>query len=531
MSDWRDEASLPFRKLARQGFSNRLIAPINTLSSCPTSEKTNRIKPIAKKYALPCMKKIFTLLLICLFSFTASAQEVVSAEDQGITFAFILNIALPVSVQYDVQNYKITYTTEDAFGQPDTATGLLCLPVANDFVSPIALYNHGTIASAELAPSVTGVVERFVVQGYAASGFITMAPDYLGLGDSDGIHPYLHADTEASAGRDMIIAVKKWLVAQDIPDNEQVFVTGYSQGGHASMALARSLEADGAADGIELTAAAHLSGVYDIDPPSPAVLALSQVNPVQLSFFLNTIISYNYVYNLYGAPDALFNEPYLTEVQRYINREIDLYEMGVAVNNLMQDNGALVGEIFVDQFVTDVLDSDADLFAAYNDNDLLDYVPAVPTLLYYCNADMTVLPENSISAEAILRANGADSLLVEDGGALNHGDCAIPAVIRALRFFQGLVNTFPVSLGEPAERPEVMLAPNPVAAGTDLQVSGLPVGEQDYIIYDFSGRNVSTGTTANDQGIALPSTLKSGIYVLRVSLGDGTSVVRRFQVK
>ncbi len=477
------------------------------------------------------MKKLFTLLLICLVSFTASAQEVVEVEDQNITLAFILNLALPVSVQNDVHDYKITYTTTDAFGQPDTATGFVSIPVQDESVLPIVLYNHGTIASAELAPSVPGVFERFAVQAFAGNRYIALAPDYLGLGDSDGIHPYLHADTEASAGRDMIIAVKKWLETEGIRHNDQLFVTGYSQGGHASMALSRSIEADGAEDGLELTAAAHLSGVYDISPPSPAILGLSEVNPVQLSFFLNTVISYNHVYNLYGTPEELFNAPYLAEVQRYINRETDLYTMGLEIDTLLQNNSAIVGEIFIEQFVTDVLDNDQDLAAAYNDNDLLDYVPAAPTLLYYCSGDMTVAAENSISAEVVLSANGADSLLIEDGGLLDHGPCAQPALLRTLRFFQGFENIFPVSLGEPAERPEIFLVPNPVASGTQLRVNGLPAGNQDYIIYDFSGRNVANGTTANGQGINLPTTLKTGVFVLRVSLGDGTSVVRRFQVK
>ncbi len=477
------------------------------------------------------MKKIFTPLLICLLSFTAFAQDVVEVEDQGVTSAFILNIALPVSVDYSVHDYKITYTTTDAFGQPDTATGFMSIPVQEANVSPILVYNHGTIASADLAPSVPGVFERFAVQAFAGNGYISLAPDYLGHGDSDGIHPYLHADTEASAGRDMIIATKKWLEAQSIRENGQIFVTGYSQGGHASMALSRSLEADGADDGLELTAAAHLSGVFDIAPPAPEILGLSQVNPQLLSFFLNTVISYNHVYNLYGAPENLFNEPYLAEVRRFLNREIDLFEMGAAVDSIMRDSNAIVANVFAEQFVTDVLNAEENLVNAYNDNDLLDYVPAVPTLLYYCNADMTVAASNSIDAEVVLRANGADSLLIEDGGALDHGPCAQPALLRAYSFFQGFENIFPVSLGEPAERPEISLAPNPIAAGSSLQLNGLPAGEQDYIIYDFSGRNVAAGITANGQGIALPSTLKTGIFVLRVDLGDGTSVVRRFQVR
>ncbi|MEL7162505.1 MAG: lipase family protein, partial [Bacteroidota bacterium] len=188
------------------------------------------------------MKRILLPFACLLFSLICSAQEVVSAEVQTPSLEFVLEIALPISVDYDVLNYKITYTTTDAFGQPDTATGLLSLPDQNELVLPLALYNHGTVEARDKVPSVEGVLERFLIGGFAGNGFIVLAPDYLGLGDSDGIHPYLHADTEASAGRDMIIAVRKWLDEQDIAENGQLFLTGYSQGGHASMALHRELE-------------------------------------------------------------------------------------------------------------------------------------------------------------------------------------------------------------------------------------------------------------------------------------------------
>lgn len=477
------------------------------------------------------MKKILPLICTCIISLTVSAQEVVNAEDQGVISRTLLGLVLPFSPQYDVESFKITYTTTDAFGQPDTATGLLSLPSQDALVLPVALYNHGTIASADLAPSVPGVRERFAVQGLAGSGFIALAPDYLGLGDSDGIHPYLHAETEARAGRDMIIAVKRWLDAQDIRDNDQLFVTGYSQGGHASMALARSLENNGADDGLELTAAAHLSGVYDITPPSPGILVQDNPNQVLLSFFLNTVISYNYVYNLYGTPAQLFNEPYLTEVQKYIDRETDLYSMGSAVYDSLRANEARVGEIFVDQFVTDVLDDNPDLLAAYNDNDLLDYVPSVPTLLYYCDADETVNPQNSILTAELFIENGADSILLENGGNLSHSNCAIPALVRALQFFQGFSSSFPVSLGEPAEQPEIVLSPNPVRAGSRLAIDGLPDEASEFVVYDFSGRGVVSGRTSSNQTIKLPSSLDIGTYILRVGLEDGTSLVRRFQVR
>lgn len=472
------------------------------------------------------------LLLLLAFITCAqlSAQEVVTAEAQQPTSAIVLNIILPITVQYNVNNYKITYTTTDPFGQPDTATGLLSVPDVNDLVFPLAVYNHGTIASRDLAPSVEGVRERLIVQGFAASGFIAMAPDYLGLGDSDGIHPYLHADTEAGVGQDMVIAVKKWLETEGIQQNGQLFVTGYSQGGHASAAFHQRVE-ENSEDGLEITAAAHLSGAYDISPPSPILLGLSNVDPTALSFFLNTLISYDFVYDLYGGVDSLFVEPYLTEAKRYVNEEIDLYEMGNELDTLLRDNGALVGEMFVGQFLEDVLDNDPDLVNAYNDNDVFEWAPNSPTLIYYCNADQTVSPANSLQLDSVMRARGATEILLEDGGALDHGNCAIPAAVRALQFFSGFANVYPVSLGEPVARPELTLVPNPVRAGTTVRLEGLPSQQHDYIIYDISGRQVANGKTTLNGQVELPETLPIGWNVLRVGLEDGTSVVRRFMVK
>ncbi len=472
----------------------------------------------------------FILLLLLAITGHLSAQEVISAEVQAPGLAVVLNIVLPINVDYNVRNYRITYTTTDPFGQPDTATGLLSVPDNNQLVFPLAVYNHGTIASRDLAPSVEGVRERLLINGFAGNGFITLAPDYLGLGGSDGIHPYLHAATEASAGRDMIIAVKKWLEAEGIAQNDQLFITGYSQGGHASAALHRELEAGTTAD-LEVTAAAHLSGAYDITPPNPILLGLRDVPSTTLAFFVNTLIGYDFAYNLYGGVDSLFVGDYLTEAQRFVAEETDLYEFANELDTLLRDNGEITGAMFADPFVLDVLDNDTTLIQAYNDNDVYDWAPNSPTLIYYCNADEVVNPANSFLLDSVMRARGADQVLLEDGGALNHGDCAIPAAVRTLEFFTSFANVYPVSLGEPVARPELMLVPNPVAAGTAVRLAGLSARPHDYVIYDLSGRQIVGGQTTLDGQISLPAALPRGWNVLRVGLEDGTSVVRRFRVE
>lgn len=479
------------------------------------------------------MKKIFTLLLLSLATAQLPAQTVVSVEDQGITLQFILNIALmgAATVDGNVQSYKLTYTTTDPFGQPDTATGLFSVPAVISADLPMVIYNHGTVPDRFSVPSVPGVLERFIVQAFAGNGYIAVAPDYLGLGGSDGIHPYLHAETQASAGRDMILAVQSWLAEQSIAQNGRLFLTGYSQGGHASMALHRNIQLEPGTDGLVVTAAAHLSGAYTIPPPSPALLGLTNIDPVQLSFFLNTIISYNFANNLYGGVDQLFKEPYLTEVQRFLADEIDLYEMGEAADSLLRLNNQLVAEMFADQFVTDVLDNDPTLIAAYTENTLTDWAPESPTLLYYCNADMTVSPLQSIVADSLLRQNGADSLYLEDGGAFNHGDCAIPAVVRALEFFDAYPLAYPVSLGEVRQRPDVVLTPNPVRAGDVIRFNGLEGQIMPFSVYDFSGRVALGGQTGLDGEIYLPATLPSGLFVVRIGLNDGTSLARKVEIR
>lgn len=477
------------------------------------------------------MLRLILLPLLLCSGLLIAQGTVVSVEAQTTVPANILRLALPIPVPYDVENYKLTYTTTDAFGQLDTATGLICVPAVDDLVLPLVVYNHGTVQTRDAVPSVEGVRERLLVQGLATSSFIALAPDYLGLGGSDGLHPYLHADTEASAGRDMVLAARQWLTDQAIPFNGQLFVTGYSQGGHAAMALHKNLETNPGDDGLTLTAAAHLSGVYRVAGPSPQLLAIRTAAPGQLGFFLWTLLSYNEVYGLYGELDNLFVEPYLGAVRGFVAEELSLFQLDDSIRNLLMTNDARLAQAFTPRFTTDVLDGDPALLAAYADNTVYDFTPTAPTLLYYCNGDEVVPPIGSLRAADTLRARGADSLLLEDGGAFNHGACAIPAAVRTVEFFSSLANVFPTSLGRPAERPEVRLFPNPVGPGAELRLVGLPSGELDYVLYDPTGRAITGGLTAADGSVRLPNTVRPGVHLLRIGLPEGRSLVRRVVVR
>ncbi|HUR29850.1 MAG TPA: hypothetical protein VMZ69_00390, partial [Saprospiraceae bacterium] len=160
---------------------------------------------------------IFTFIL-CISSKPAFTQDVlIDYTYLGSRTRIELVSVLFIYVDYDIDLYKIRYQTLDVHMQPDTASGLLVVPkVPADTKLPLVLYAHGTTTGPDDVPSnLKGGYE--VAMGYAGFGFATLAPDYLGLGESDGFHPYLHAASEASASLDMVIAGFEFLEFND-PD-------------------------------------------------------------------------------------------------------------------------------------------------------------------------------------------------------------------------------------------------------------------------------------------------------------------------
>lgn len=478
--------------------------------------------------------KNLLLFLFCALAANLSAQEVVDVEVQDMQTRFILSFVVPFTPEYDVQNYKVQYTTTDAFGQPDTASGLVTIPITSEDLNfPIAVYNHGTVGGErEAVLSREGIQERFLVAALVTSGYIGLAPDYLGLGDSDGRHPYVHAETEASAGRDMIIAVKKWLEDEAIAQfNEQLFITGYSQGGHAAAALHRDIATNPGDDGLVVTSASHLSGPYSISEVMVGTI-FQDGNATLPGYIAYTYISYNYVYDLFDSLAEAFVPPYLDPIQRFADQEITLAVFDEELDNLLMANGAQLNAIFQDS-IREILrsgDPTHPINMALADNDTYDWAPEQPTLIFYCTEDEQVPFRNAILADSVMRANGSTSVVLESGGALDHGGCVIPAMTRTIQFWDEYAEIVS-SLGVPVVQPALSISPNPVYAGGELRLDGLEAAELPFVFYDASGRVVMQGITDSSASIRLPNRLRSGLHVLRLGLENGTSVVRRVVVK
>src|SRR5262249_37036292 len=136
-------------------------------------------------------------------------------------------------------------------------------------------WQDGTTATRENVPSTLKVSGRAAMLAFAGAGYALIAPDYLGLGESETRHPYLIADPQARTVVSMIEAARRIVVVPTSP----VFLTGHSEGGHASLAAMRLLEASG--EGV--LAAAPIAGAYDLRDLTRVALTSDQ--PIH-SFYL-----------------------------------------------------------------------------------------------------------------------------------------------------------------------------------------------------------------------------------------------------
>ena len=131
-------------------------------------------------------------------------------------------------INYAVDGYKILYLTPDFDKNLVVCSGAIFLPAEIGCPPPILSWQHGTESDDSGAPSNIGYTSNDLTGVIAAShGYIVTMSDFIGLGDGEGFHNYVHADTEASATIDLIIYGKEFSTEMlGIEPNNQLFLFG-----------------------------------------------------------------------------------------------------------------------------------------------------------------------------------------------------------------------------------------------------------------------------------------------------------------
>lgn len=336
--------------------------------------------------------------------------------------------------RYEVDMYTITYATVGPDGAATTASAGVYLPVSPAGPVPLMSYSHGTVKSKTDVPSNPASLEGAANGVLEASlGNVLVGADYVGLGSSDfPYHPYLHAASEASAGLDALRAARALAEREGVALDGHLFVYGYSQGGQASMALARELELNDA-DEFTVTAAAPMSGPYDMYGSAQEAIASTTPNEAQAFYTVYILAAWNRVYHFAPTLDALLKPPYDAVAEQIV-------ATGSAPASLLDQLAPVPRDNLQPATITAVLDEpDSDIAAALRENDTYDWRPTAPMRLYYGSADTDVPPQNSLTAAARMQSLGADVQAV-DLGPLDHGGAVVPAILAARAWFDTFLN-------------------------------------------------------------------------------------------
>lgn len=339
-----------------------------------------------------------------------------------------------ITSRFAVDLYKVRYiTTNPVDNEPIEASGALAVPRGLSCPVPLASYQHGTIAEKEDVPSRNNN-EANIGKVFSSSGYVVCMPDYIGLGDSPGLHPYVHAKSEADAAIDLLRAARQLQDSLDFNLNDQLFIFGYSQGGHATMALHKEIEQNHPFE-FTVTCSAPMSGPYDLSGVQAEVITSENVYPTP-GYLPYVVLSYQSVYgNLYNSLDEAFLPPYDTLLPELFN---GTYSMGYINDQVPQIPNQMLVEGQLDDFETN---PDNPIRLALEDNDLWDWTPQAPLRIMYCDGDDQVNYQNSVKAYERYVENGAPNVQFFNFGPFNHSGCVLFCLIAGYNAFEAMKNS------------------------------------------------------------------------------------------
>ncbi len=367
------------------------------------------------------VKKLFAIVFILFISCSKDSDVAITPEilvDENLIASFtrsqiadfIVDSNLPFpqrEIKYDVDVYKITYTTQYK-NENIIASGLVALPKTGEQL-PIFSFQHGTIAAHREAPteiSSTGGTMKFY-GSIAASGMITVVPDFIGFGSSKQVlHPYYVEKATADAVVDNILAARELALVNDLKINNKLLLAGYSQGGYATMAAHKRIEENGGSiEGLKLIASFPASGGYDIKGVQEYFFGLQTYDQ---PFFLAYVASaYKQTYDWDRDLSFFFKEPYASAIPSLFNGS----NSGNEINDQLTD---VIPDLIQEDFLKNI-DTKPEyefIVTAFKENSLTDWVPTIPMYMYHGEADITVPYQNSVSTFDHFIKAGASSNVV-----------------------------------------------------------------------------------------------------------------------
>ena len=330
-----------------------------------------------------------------------------------------------VNPKYSVEVYEIMYWTKWHDGTPIKASGLYFIPIGKKDDLATVVFHHGTRTIPQDHTHLHG--EEQLSMGFAIDGYVSVFPDFIGLGLGEKFHLYQHTESEGQATADMLFAIKELNPKLGLKTNDLLFLTGYSQGGHATLAANKVLQ-EKFGDKFKVTASSPMSGAYDMAGEQSKTMFIKYTQPHYLPYLLK---SYQEAYKIInGDINYIYKSPYDTLIAPMFDGKHDIG----AINKILPDTPKnMIKDTFVDLYKNDP----NFLFTKkLRENSFLDYKPTNPVQFCFCQNDEEVYYKNAIVTHKKMKELGAKNITLRPTGKkFTHYNCAIFATMYTKMYF------------------------------------------------------------------------------------------------
>ena len=303
----------------------------------------------------------------------------------------------------EVSAFRIEYKTSHPYSRHREvkASGLALAPSSRKPL-PLLVYFYPTLLYKSWAPSLIPSTAlsmdpledyRLMLIFLALQGYIVIVPDQIGYGSSDHLpHPYLHKESVTQTTADFLQSTANALSERGFPFQKELFIMGYSQGGHGALAFAEAMQ-DSSID-FEIKAVSAGGGPYDLLYTTQELLSQKQV--LQL-VTVPLLQSYSYIYN-WDLKEIVRRESYSSAISQVYKQD--------SLQQAVKPLPSRVDSLFRSEFLRDIYSKRNNFYQqTLEENSVYDWEPDFPILLFHVKKDKIVPYENREIAYRYFRSS------------------------------------------------------------------------------------------------------------------------------
>ena len=332
-----------------------------------------------------------------------------------------------------VSLYKVQYATviPEQGNKPTLASGLVAVPQTAQKKLPVVSYQHGTVFTRTAVPSRPEESDetRIVTARLAGNGYVVIAADYIGKGDSSEPDSYMVREATVQACVDMLFAARAVLADLGITE-DGLFLSGWSQGSWSTQHFRHRLESLNMPVKAAATAAT----------PTDLYLLLTRWinNPTALDavWLAGSVIlfthSYAQYYDMPGLPQTVIKPEYEAACREF-------YENKIGWEQLQPQIPAKIADLLQNAAVAQSTPGVDAFFRKLRENQAFMWRSATPCRYYYGKVDEVMPPYVATLAVGYTEAaGGAKAEAVYAGDVADHRGAFLYGVKDQKDFFDSM---------------------------------------------------------------------------------------------